>query len=271
MNKIGITGATGCLGKTFISTNKNLKIYKFKGDIRNKKNIHSWINDNNINIVIHLAAVVPIKVVNKNKKIANDVNYLGTKNLVDECIKKKIDWFFFASTSHVYRSSIKKIKENDNLAPISYYGQTKKKAEDYILKNFKKKKINYCIGRIFSTTNKNQKKNYLVPDLIYKIKKAKNVIILENLNHYRDFISMVDISKIIILLMKKKFNGILNLGLGKKIHLKVIAKIIANKYKKLIRFKDNKKPTYLIANINKLKKIYNHKLIDFESDFLSEN
>lgn len=82
---------------------------------------------------------------------------------------------------------------------------------------------------------------------------------------------MVDISKIIVLLMKKKFNGILNLGLGKKIHLKVIAKIIANKYKKLIRFKDNKKPTYLIANIDKLKKIYNHKLIDFESDFLSEN
>ena len=51
-------------------------------------------------------------------------------------------------------------------------------AEEYIIKNFKKKKIKFCIGRIFSTTNKNQKKNYLVPDLKRKIKvsKKKNYI-----------------------------------------------------------------------------------------------
>ena len=58
-----------------------------------------------------MAAVVPIKVVNRNLKKAYDVNYLGTKNLVDICVKKKIRWFFFASTSHVYGTSKKKITE----------------------------------------------------------------------------------------------------------------------------------------------------------------
>ena len=43
--------------------------------------------------------------------------------------------------------------------PISFYGKTKLMAEKYIIKNFKKKKIPFCIERIFSTTNKNQKKN----------------------------------------------------------------------------------------------------------------
>ena len=71
--------------------------------------------------------------------------------------------------------------------------------------------MTYCIGRIFSTTNINQKKNYLVPDLKKKIKKANNKIILENLNHYRDFISMKDISKIILFLYSIKFKGIINL------------------------------------------------------------
>ena len=129
-------------------------------------------------------------------------------------------------------------------------------AEEYIIKNFKKKKIKFCIGRIFSTTNKNQKKNYLVPDLKRKIKVSKKKIILKNLNHFRDFISMEDISEIIFLLWKKKYQGILNLGSGESIFLKDIAIKISQKFKKRIYFKDNKIATYLIANIKKLKKIY---------------
>ena len=81
-------------------------------------------------------------------------------------------------------------------------------AEQYIIKKFESAKIKYCIGRIFSTTNKNQKKNYLVPDLKYKIKNAKKKILLKNLNHYRDFISIEDISKIIFVLLKKRYKGI---------------------------------------------------------------
>ena len=51
-------------------------------------------------------------------------------------------------------------------------------------------------------TNKNQRKNYLIPDLKNKSKLNKKII-LKNLNHYRDFISLEDISKIIIMLLKK--------------------------------------------------------------------
>ena len=71
---------------------------------------------------------------------------------------------------------------------------------------------------------------------------------------------MKDISKIIFFLYQKKFKGIINLGTGKKVHLKKIANIIAKKYKKRIIFDDNKKATYLVANIIKLKKIYNKKI-----------
>ncbi len=67
---------------------------------------------------------------------------------------------------------------------------------------------------------------------------------------------MDDISKIIFVLYKKKFNGILNLGNGNGIFLKDIAKIIAKKYDKKIIFNDNKKITYLIADISKLRKYY---------------
>ena len=67
---------------------------------------------------------------------------------------------------------------------------------------------------------------------------------------------MKDISKIIFFLFNRNYKGIINLGTGKKIKLTKIAKIIAKKYKKNLKFEDNKKATYHIANITKLKKIY---------------
>lgn len=258
MNKIGITGATGSLGKVILK-NKKFNISSFKGDIRKIKNLESWIKKNKIKIILHLAAIVPIKVVNKNKKKAYDVNYKGTKNLIDLSLKYNIKWLFFSSTSHVYKPSNLKLNENSKKDPISYYGFTKLKAEKYIIDNLDGK-INYCIGRIFSTTNKNQKKNYLVPDLKNKIKKAKAKLTLKNLNHYRDFISMIDISKIIFILMKKNFNGIINIGSGKKYYLKDIAKIILKKYNKIAEFEDKFKSTCLVSNNLKLKRHVKYKI-----------
>jgi nucleoside-diphosphate-sugar epimerase len=255
IEKIGITGATGSLGKQLIKSNKKHKFIRYNDDIRSKKKLSIWFKKNNFDIILHLAAVVPIKTVNQNKKKAFDINYIGTKNIVDEAYNNKIKWFFFSSTSHVYSSSLKKINENHEVNPISYYGKTKLLAENYIKKKFSKSNTRYCIARIFSTTNKNQKKNFLVPDLKNKIKKVKKNITLKNLNHYRDFISLNDLSKIIFKLLDQKFNGLINLGSGNPVYLKEIAKIISKRYNKNIRFKDSDKTTFLIADTKKLKKI----------------
>ena len=259
--KIGITGSTGSLGREIVKSKFGYNYSFFKGDIRNKKKISEWIKNKKFNAIIHLAAIVPIKVVNSNKKKAYNVNYIATKNIVDQVKKNKIEWFFFSSTSHVYSSKKYNINEKAKTSPISYYGETKLLAEKYIIKKLEKSDSKYCIGRIFSTTNKNQKTNYLVPDLKKKIKQSKKKITLYNLNHHRDFISMKDISKIIICLYKVKFKGVINIATGRAIHLKDIATHICKHYKKKIEFKDNVKKTYLVANINKLKKIYKKNLV----------
>ena len=68
LNKIGITGSSGSLGKIILKNKKNFRIIKFNGDIRNRKKVFNWITKNKIKSIIHLAAIVPIKVVNLNKK-----------------------------------------------------------------------------------------------------------------------------------------------------------------------------------------------------------
>ena len=116
---------------------------------------------------------------NKGAKISNGefIVFVNSGDLLTKkalkIIQNKISWFFFSSTSHVYSSSSKPISEKCLKKPISFYGQTKLIAEKYIIQNFKKEQIPFCIGRIFSTTNKNQKKNYLIPDLKKKIKLSK--------------------------------------------------------------------------------------------------
>ena len=70
---------------------------------------------------------------------------------------------------------------------------------------------------------------------------------------------MNEISRVIFRLLKIKFNGIINIGRGKGVLLKDIAKLLCKKFKKDCNFIDNKKTTYLIANNLKLKKYTNIK------------
>ena len=71
--------------------------------------------------------------------------------------------------------------------------------------------------------------------------------------HYRDFISIKDLCRVIIFLSKINYNGIINIGTGEKTFIKDIALYIGRR--KTIYFKKNSKITYLIANNSKLKKL----------------
>jgi len=85
----GITGHSGSIGKNLIRNKKNFKFLYFKKDVTNKKDVETWISKNHFDMMIHLAAIVPIKLVNKNKKRAFDVNVKGTKNLVQSILQKR--------------------------------------------------------------------------------------------------------------------------------------------------------------------------------------
>ena len=268
MLRCGITGYKGNLGKTFLKLNKNFRYFKFKGDITKKKDIKLWLKNNDFDILIHFAAIVPTNLVNKNYKKAIKVNFYGTKYLVDEIInqKKNIKWFFFSSSSHVYKMKRNKINETSPTIPSSNYGKTKLLAENYLINRLKNSKIELCIGRIFSIYD-NTGKDFLIPSLLKKINQKKKKLTFENLNHNRDFLSTLQISKIIIFLWKNRYQGIINIGSGFQTNIKTIVKKLAIKSKKKIFFKDNK-PTFLIADITKLKKIgFNQKNLKLKGFF----
>ena len=251
---VGLTGSTGVLGSELISMSKNINFRYFDGDIRNFHEVKNWINNNDLDSIIHLAAVVPIRKVNSNKKKAFDVNFLGTKNLVDSIKLKsgKKIWFFFASTSHVYSESNNILSEASKIRPMNYYAFTKLQSEKYLIKN--KKYINYCIGRIFSYTSYLQKKDYFIPNIISKLRNKNKILEIKGTNHYRDFLPIEDVVKAIQILNRSKPKGIFNICSSQKILLSDIIKLLNFKDKR-IKFINDHTSTSLVGSNRKLKNL----------------
>ena len=172
MEVCAITGSSGVLGEK-IKKLLPYKFYEFKDDITIYEDVLEWIRKKNFSLLIHLAANVPTRDVELNYKYSLKVNHIGTKNIVKALSlkKNKPEWVFFSSTSHVYKIKKKKIRINEKakLSPSSKYGLTKRKAEIEISK-LGKSNIKFCIGRIFSFTDYNQKIPYVIPSIINQIK-----------------------------------------------------------------------------------------------------
>ena len=255
MIKIGITGSTGILGKSliyFLKKNKKFKIKRYLGNILNIKKTNKWIKENQFEIILHLAAIVPTREVNKNYKLAKKINVDGTKNLINSIKKhqKSKPFLFFSSSSHVYSFSKKIIEEKSKKNGITKYGKTKLLAEKILLKNLNLYKL--CIGRISSLCSENQTNNFLFNKIIY-LGKNKKKIFFKNSNIKRNFIYVDDVSKIIIKIIKKKITGIINISNSEITHLSKLLVYLEKKYKFQIKhyFKD---PEYLVISNKFLQK-----------------
>lgn len=253
--KIGITGASGVLGTILEQKLHELKYdtSSFEGDIRNITEIEKWIDSEKYDSIIHLAAIVPPSEVKESLTKAFEVNSVGTRNLVDVLNSKSPStWVFYASTSHVYKSSSKPISEDGEIEPISEYGLTKYAGEVLAKKDY----TNLCIGRIFSMYHKTQKPPYLYPNMINRLQKEDLTKDFElyGAESVRDFLNAEDIADIIISLMKIEAVGIFNIASGKGTKIRDFVQDLTDKK---LKIKDLGGKDSLVAKIDKLRKILN--------------
>ena len=107
------------------------KIEFFNLDIRETEKISSIIQ--NIDCVIHLAAIVGEPLCSKIPDAAKQINEFATKNLVNICKNKKVKRFIFASTCSNYGSSQNVVNESSPVMPLSLYSKCKVNSEKFIL------------------------------------------------------------------------------------------------------------------------------------------
>tara|TARA_S200000501_G_scaffold378336_1_gene440420 strand:- start:2880 stop:3866 length:987 start_codon:yes stop_codon:yes gene_type:complete len=261
---------------------KYLRCHKFNQfNLSDKYKLNNFFEKNKIDEVVHLAGYTNLR--DKNFRKFNENNYLATKHLVDCINKYRIKKFVFASTASVYGNPKKiPIKENDKILPISHYGKSKLKAEEYIIRksNLICKSI---ILRFFNASGASIKlklgedKNppeHLIPIILNNLFKKKNIYIYNKFKTIdgtgvRDYIHVEDIALAIIkslsyLSKSKKNYEIFNLGsqIGESSLsiLKKIEKILNKKIYFKFKVKKMGEPNILLASSLKAKKILDWKI-----------
>lgn len=175
MKKILVTGAAGTVGlqviRFLLSEGKyeitalelrNVNVYKRLKPFRKRINIvYGDVNDNAIvdalvkdhDVVIHLAGVLP-PLANVNEDLCNEIDYNGTKTIVDSIKRYNPECFLlYASSTSVYgvQEDYKNIdkKTKFEVDEYDYYSKYKIECEKYIkanIKNFSILRLAYILG-----------------------------------------------------------------------------------------------------------------------------
>lgn len=221
--------------------NKKAKFYKL--NILKTKKLRNIILKNKINSVIHLAASLSIGIGEKFPKRYFKNNVIGTQSLLNACKLTGVKNFIFSSTAAVYKDGLYKVTEKSKIKPKSVYGKTKLKAENIIIKNCKKYKINYGILRYFNVVGASpsgnigliNKGDHLFKNFSMEILKKKPIFKVYGQNYktpdkttIRDYVHISDLAEIHIKVLDKisliKKSVILNCGYGKGISVMKVAK-----------------------------------------------
>ena len=234
-----ITGSSGFIGKNLIKkiTKYNIPIEKNgkKVDLRHREKV---LKLKRANTVIHLAGKTPYS-----KKLSNNEifehNILGTLNILEYCISKKVEKLIFVS-SYIYGNSKNNpINEKHIVQPHNTYTKSKYLAEE-LCKNYAKKfGIKLIILRPFNLFGNLQKKGFLISNIIEAIKNNSSISIT-NKNNKRDYLHIDDFIDVILKMIDFDCKlEIFNIGSGESYSFEKIIQLFERKSGKKIK-RENK-------------------------------
>jgi len=105
-----------------------------KGDLTDPSTLRKAIGKVRPDIVVHLAALTPVRFSFQREVEYANVNYLGTVNLVKTLLdeKTKLGLFIHASTAEIYRAKNRLITEEDPVLGLTPYAISKAAADSYV-------------------------------------------------------------------------------------------------------------------------------------------
>ena len=216
-----------------------------KADITKKEEVAHIVDD--VDGVIHLAAM-SLGDSQKNPEQGVQVNVMGSLNLLEECVKKGVKKFIFASTASVIGMSEKNcVDESVQCTPNDIYSVSKLAVEGYLKTYYETYGLKYTALRLFNVYGPNQglKSGGLISNTISKITEGQELTIFGDGNNSRDFIYIDDVVKIITdFINTDKGIGICNLGTGKLTKIIDVINIIGEVMgkKPLIRYEPVSSP-----------------------------
>lgn len=169
-----------------------------------------------LDAVIHEAAITDTTLADDSKMV--EVNYNGSKNVLDFCLKKNIP-LVYASSAGVYGESKPPMRESEGLTPHNTYGYSKYIFDCHVLKVLKQKKNSRIVGlRYFNVYGPQEYHKGSAASMIYQLylqmQAGKQPRVFKHGEQKRDFIYVKDVARITVEAIDSKQSAILNVGTG---------------------------------------------------------
>jgi UDP-glucose 4-epimerase len=236
-----------------------------------------------VNTVIHCAAKSIVEESVSKPELYDQVNYQGTKVLLDVMLQTGVNRIIFSSTAAVYgEAKTQPISESAALSALNPYGQSKIKCEEEIGKKvadglaaitFRYFNVagsyKNSLGKVFFENHDNE--SHLIPKILNKLNKGHKEVTVDIYGDkwqtpdgscIRDYLHIKDLAHAHLLALNKLTKGehqIINLGSGKGYSvfevIDQIDKSVGVKLNQNICPARSGDPAVLLADISKAKEI----------------
>ena len=247
--------------------NSNYKLYRI--DIRCKSDVEKVFRENKIDVVIHLAAMAGVRPSIENPILYQEVNCIGTQNLLEVMKEYGVKNLVMASSCSVYGNNKKvPFKETDIVDyAISPYAATKKSNEVMTHVYHKLFNMNVIMLRFFTVYGPRQRPDLAINKFTRLMLNDEEVTMFGDGTTSRDYTYIDDIvsgiySSINYVLNNNDVYEIVNLGNSSPISLKEMINTIAEVLNKEPKIKEmpmqqgDVNITY--ADISKAKEMLNY-------------
>ena len=207
------------------SSSDMYKLYKV--DIRSKEDIARVFAENDIDVVVHLAAMAGVRPSIENPVLYQEVNCMGTQNILEAMKGKGISKLIMASSSSVY-GNCKEVPFREDMVvdfAISPYAATKKANEVMTHVYHKLFNMNVIMLRFFTVYGPKQRPDLAINKFTRLMLKGETIPMFGDGTSSRDYTYIDDIVDGILKSCRyveenKDVYEILNLGNSSPISLK---------------------------------------------------
>jgi len=203
------------------------KFHFIRGDIRARGVIRRALRD--VDFVFHLAAMASVDLSIRRPDLANDVNVVGTLNLLEESRRADVGRLVFTSSCAVYGEPVKlPVDEEHPTRPLSPYGASKLAAEHYCTVYHKVYGLDVVVLRLFNVYGPRQERSPyggVISRFIDRLRRGLAPIIFGDGRQTRDFVYVGDVVEALMLAMKSKecIGMTINIGSGVEVSIRELA------------------------------------------------
>lgn len=261
--RVLVTGANGFIGHYVVKALREAGHYPIGLDMV-PSNSPTWYEADitkpldqldDIDAVIHLAALSHPRQCDENPSKAFDINVNGTSNVLRMALASGARKVVFSSSAHVYDIPPKYLP-TDEVHPLrlnNIYTTTKILGEHLCHLYYENHGLSYTTLRLYNAYGPGQARGYFIPDMIAKAKDGS--IDLPGGNTTKDWVYVEEVADAFVKAISSEFVGPVNIGTGVETDLAFIAGLITESLGASFNTSSDAKATRMQADISRAQRV----------------